>query len=272
MKGIMIGVLVLALVYVSMAALLFVMQRHVIFPRHLVPHDAHEYSVDGFDRIQLLTGDGVVLDAYWRPPAKDAPVIVAFHGNADAPFTHANRFSGEKWARYGVLAIAFRGYPGSGGEPGEAGLIEDGEAAVAHVADMAPGSPLVLYGHSLGAAVAVAMAERHEAMALVLEAPFESMLAMARRTAPWAPAFLLKDTFRSDLRIAGSRACRTLVLHGNRDTVIPVAFGRALASAAGADFVEVEGAGHNDIVGAADERILALLEGGNACSGHAPKD
>ena len=153
-----------------------------------------------------------------------------------------------------MLAIAYRGYPGSTGSPSEGGLIADGEAAVAFVRSRAPGAELLFHGHSLGSGVAVAMAARHASKGLFLDAPYSSVLAVARYRAPFLPTSLLRDTFRSDLRIPAV-AARTVVVHGRTDPVIPDRFGRELAAAArpgNTEFISVPG-DHFSILGEVDD-------------------
>ncbi|AWB20355.1 alpha/beta hydrolase [Methylobacterium currus] len=211
------------------------------------------------ETISVATPDGERLRALWLPPAEGAGVVVTFHGNASLPEWHAERFAAGPWrARgWGVMAPAYRGYPGSTGRPSEAGLIADGLAALAEARRRAPGVPVLLHGHSLGAAVAVAAAARAGGtglLGLYLEAPFDSMTAMARHHFRFLPAGLLSDTWRSD-RIVGAVSVPILIVHGDADPVIPPKYGARLARTAHAevpsDFVEVPG-DHVSILGVRD--------------------
>lgn len=242
-------------VWACTAALALAGQRYLVFPAYLVRVPA-DWSWNGVERVAVATADGETLKGYWRPPAPGAPVVVSFHGNAAYPEPHAERFAAPPWstAGWGMLAVAYRGYPGSTGSPSEAGLLADGEAALAFVEARAPGAGLLLHGHSLGSGVAVALAARHPAKGLYLEAPYSSVLAVARHRAPLLPTALLRDTFRSDERIGAVRA-RTVLVHGDADPVIPDRFGRELAGAARpgvASFLSVRG-DHFSIFGEADE-------------------
>ncbi|KMO18585.1 alpha/beta hydrolase [Methylobacterium platani JCM 14648] len=210
--------------------------------------------------VTVPTADGERLRALWLPPAPGAGVVVSFHGNASLPEWHAERFAAGAWrARgWGVMAPAYRGYPGSTGRPSEAGLIADGLAAVAEARRRAPGAPVLLHGHSLGAAVAVAVAARIGAdgvLGLYLEAPFDSMTAMARHHFRFLPAGLLADTWRSD-RAVGAVAVPILIVHGESDPVIPEKYGARLARLAGADFVPLPG-DHVSILGDRDAEAEA---------------
>jgi fermentation-respiration switch protein FrsA (DUF1100 family) len=205
--------------------------------------------------VAIATPDGERLRALWLAPAPGAGVVVTFHGNASLPEWHAERFMAGPWRRHGwgVMAPAYRGYPGSTGRPSEAGLIADGLAALAEARRRAPGAPVLLHGHSLGAAVAVAVAARAGAagvLGLYLEAPFDSMTAMARHHFRLLPAGLLADTWRSDRAIAAV-AVPVLIVHGDADPVIPEKYGARLARIAGADFVALPG-DHVSILGVRD--------------------
>jgi uncharacterized protein len=205
--------------------------------------------------IVLPTPDGERLRALWLPPAPGAGVVVSFHGNASLPEWHAERFAAGPWRLHGwgVMAPAYRGYPGSTGRPSEAGLIADGLAAVAEARRRAPGAPVLLHGHSLGAAVAVAVAARIGAagvQGLYLEAPFDSMTAMARHHFRFLPAGLLADPWRSD-GIIGAVSVPILIVHGESDPVVPEKYGARLARIAQADFVALPG-DHVSILGKRD--------------------
>ena len=123
----------------------------------------------------------------------------------------------------------------------------------AEVFAVAPGAPVLLHGHSLGAAVAVAVAARAGAegvLGLYLEAPFDSMTAMARHHFRLLPAGLLADTWHSDRAIAAV-AVPILIVHGDADPVIPEKYGARLARIAGAEFVALPG-DHVSILGLRD--------------------
>jgi len=227
----------------------------------------------GVERITIATADGETLHALWRAPRSGCGVVITFHRNGGRPEPHAARFSADPWraAGWGVLAPAYRGYPGSTGSPSESGLIRDGVAAVAEAAARAPGAPILLHGHSLGAAVAVAVAERDSAIGLYLEAPFDSMTHTVRLHAPLVPPWLLRDTFRSDLRIRTGTA-PVLIVQGRDDPVVPAKLAQALAAAAGSRArIELVPGNHVSILGLGD-REAAVWFGAGVGGGCAPAE
>lgn len=257
---------VVLLIYGLVIAFAYAFQREMVFPRRFVNAVPFQAMVGpDFERIVLETSDGERLKGYFKPPLADSPVIVAFHGNGSVPEPMAVRFGNPPWADagFGVLTFAYRGYPGSTGQPSEEGLLLDAEAAIAFARQRAPASRLVLMGHSLGTGVAVAMSERHPSLSLVLEAPFSSLPDVVAATMPFLPGQLLHDTFLSSRRIATTQAGTLIIVHGERDTVIPAFLGRRLfAAAPHGVFMSVEDADHLNLRGVRDREILDIVLNG----------
>ncbi len=262
-----IGVVVVIL-YVLMLATLFVVQRKLIyFPDRSAPVPA-DHGVPEMSIVRLATEDGLELAAWYRAPAGGGgAVVVYFHGNAGHIGGRGDKVRPYLDAGYGVLLLGYRAYGGNPGKPSEQGLYSDARAALGFLAGEGVASErLVLYGESLGTGVAVRMASERRVAAVVLEAPFTSATDVGAARFPFAPVRLLaRDRFDSLSRIAAVGA-PVLVLHGERDTTIPVAFGRRLLAAA----VEPKegrfypGAGHADLYdfGAAEAVIDFLARHG----------
>lgn len=250
--------------YAVVLLLLGVFQRHLIYPgafRSPAPASSREAPA-GTQAISLETADGERLLGFWRPPAPGCAVVLSFHGNGSRPEPAAARFAGAPWRDrgWGLLAIAYRGYPGSTGSPSEDGLIADAAAAYGAIAARAPGASVLLHGHSLGAAVAVAAAASVPHLGLYLEAPFDSLAAVAAACFPYLPTgLLLRDTFRSDERL-GQAGGPVLIVHGTRDRVVPLSHARRLAERGGARvrLVVLDG-DHVSILGAQDAEAEALF-------------
>jgi len=238
--------LALAIYLVALAALYFGQRRLQYFPNaaEVAPEAAGLANVE---RLHLKTSDGETLLAWFIAPAPGRPLILYFHGNGGGLDLRAARFAAFAAAGDGVLAVEYRGYGGSTGGMSEAGLIEDGEAAWDEAARRGfAAKRIVLMGESLGTGIAVALAARHDPGALVLDSPYSSTADVAASLFPIFPVrLLMRDTFRSDLRIADARA-PLLIVHGSRDFVIPIRFARRLFALAREPktFVEVPGAGH----------------------------
>ncbi len=205
----------------------------------------------------LPQAEEVVLDSsggqrviVWHiPPRGEKPAVLYFHGNGASLRWRVNRFRALAADGTGLLALSYRGYGGSSGRPTEQGLIDDALAAYAFAAGRYPMSRIALWGESLGTGVAVALAAQRPVARIVLESPFTSVADIAAQIYWFFPVrLLIKDAFRSDLRIGGVTA-PILVLHGERDSVVPIALGEQLYDLITAPkrFVRFPGAGHNEL-------------------------
>jgi fermentation-respiration switch protein FrsA (DUF1100 family) len=198
-------------------------------------HDPTPESVGlaGVNRVELSTPDGETLVLWFAPPAADRPVILFLHGNGGSIADRADRFAFYLARGYGVAFLSWRGYGGSTGVPSETGFVTDAKTAYDHLrAEGVAPNRIVLVGESLGTGVAVQLAAANPVGAVVLEAPFSSAVDLARAAYPWLPVgLLMKDQFRSRDHIASIRA-PILILHGDRDQVVPPGFGQRLYEAA----------------------------------------
>jgi hypothetical protein len=213
---------------------LFLGQRRLLYhPNRARPRLADLASL-GVREVELTTKDGLALSSWYLPPPATRPVIAYFHGNGGHIGYRAERLRRFAHAGCGVLLAEYRGYGGNPGRPGEAGLYADGEAALDFLAGAGMDADrIVLWGESLGSGVAVYLAARRRVAALVLEAPFTSIAAAARQHYRFVPAaaLLVRDRFESLSRI-GRVTAPLLVLHGERDRIVPASHGRALLAAA----------------------------------------
>jgi len=244
-------ILLVAVGYVALVGALYVFQRQLLyFPDRSAP-DAALAVVPGLKKVILRTDDGLELAAWFRPaPSATAPVIVYLHGNGGHVGYRFRRAQAFVEAGFGLMMVEYRGYGGNPGAPSEAGLLSDARAGLARaVAESGGKARTVLYGESLGSGVAVGLAAEAPVAALVLEAPFTSIADVAQHHYPFVPArWLVVDRFDSAAQIGKIRA-PVLILHGERDRVVPIGFGRALLALAnepkeGRFFPE---AGHEDL-------------------------
>lgn len=249
----------LALALVLVAALWWFQDRLIYFPGSEVePIDA---VLPGWSEVRVTTTDGLNLAAWWSAPEPDAAVVVVLHGNAG---TRADRAPlGARLAAegLGVLLVDYRGFGGNPGRPSESGLALDARAAARFVSDEAPGHPVVLFGESLGAAVAIELATADAPAALVLRSPFTSLADVARVHYPLVPVgLLLRDDYPSDTRIGSVRA-PVLVIAGSSDSVVPTGQSRRLYELAPEpkDLVIVAGADHNDFELLAGDRMVEAI-------------
>lgn len=227
-----------AVAYGLLVGAMYTQQRQLLyFPDQARPA-IERAGIDRMTAVETTTVDGLRLLAWYRPAPEGAPTLLYFHGNGGHIGYRADRAQALAARGYGLLLAEYRGYGGNPGSPSEDGFHEDARAALAFLRQegVAP-RQIVLYGESLGTAVAVRLAAELAAAgtpvrAVILESPFTSIADVAQHHYPFVPARLLvKDKFDAASRI-GAVAAPVLVLHGEADRVVPVSFGRALYEAA----------------------------------------
>ena len=219
--------------YAALVGSLYLFQRQLLYHPDRTRPELFGLEQLGVRETQLSTEDGLSLLSWYLPPPPGRPVIVYFHGNGGHIGYRAERLLRFAREGYGVLLSEYRGYGGNPGMPSETGFYIDGCAALAFLdREGVRANRLVLYGESLGSGVAVALAVEHDIAAVVLEAPFTSVAEVAQSHFRYVPASrMVIDRFDSLTRI-GRLEAPLLVLHGERDRIVPIRFGRALLDAA----------------------------------------
>jgi fermentation-respiration switch protein FrsA (DUF1100 family) len=165
-------------------------------------------------------------------PASAAAWILYFHGASGNVGTVGYN---EAWAEFrrlglGVLAVDYRGYGESGGKPSEAGFYRDADAAYRYLTDVLDVAPsrIIIYGYSLGSAVAIDLASRVPAAGLIVEGALLSIPARGAELYPFLPvAWLARNRFASADKIARVSMPK-LFIHAREDLDIPISHGRKL--------------------------------------------
>jgi fermentation-respiration switch protein FrsA (DUF1100 family) len=212
--------------YLALGALMFFAQRALMYFPETVRTTPAAAGLPQAEEITLDTADSETIIAWHVPPRGDKPVVIYFHGNGGSLRLRAERLARLTADGVGLLAVSYRGYGGSTGHPTEAGLIEDARAAYAFAAQRYP--RIAVWGESLGSGVAVALASEKPVDRVILESPYSSTVDIAAAVYWFMPVrLLMRDTFRSDLRIAQVKA-PVLILHGEVDGIIPIVYGERL--------------------------------------------
>jgi hypothetical protein len=236
----MIGFVVLA--YAVVVGVVWYKQEELIYPAPRGPGG----SVAGYQAVAYETSDGLRLTGGYRAAQPGMPTLLFFHGNASD--WQSTAWILEPLARdgYGVFAASYRGYRSNPGRPSEAGIYRDARAAVAWLAARGIGSgDLVIVGNSLGSGPAVELARTIHPRGLALVSPFASLRQLAAAHFRWLPVeLLMRDRYDNAAKLPGV-AAPVLIMHGDRDTVIPLAQAQQLRRRArNVTFVVVPGAGH----------------------------
>jgi pimeloyl-ACP methyl ester carboxylesterase len=248
------GPLVVALILGTVVAVLWALQRQLIYFPDNTPVPSVSGIIPGGRDVTLHTADGLELGAWFVPAARSPDTGMAV---LVAPGNGGNRVAraelAEELARRGlaVLLMDYRGYGGNPGTPSEDGLAADADAAVGALTELGyPPDRTVYFGESLGSGVVAALQARHPPAGVVLRSPFPELADVGSHHYPWLPVrALLRDRFPVVSHLAGSDVPVT-VIYGDRDSVVPTALSARVADRAPAlaERVVLEGADHNDPV------------------------
>jgi fermentation-respiration switch protein FrsA (DUF1100 family) len=237
-----------AAIYAGFVALMYLGQRKLMYFPDTTRYAPAAVGLPGAEEVVLDTADGEKVIVWHSAPRGDKPVVIYFQGNGGGLNLRAWRFQQIVADGLGLIALNYRGYGGSTGHPTEPGLLQDAEAAYAFATKRYPADRIVLWGESLGTGVAVALAAAQPVARVLLESPFTAAVDIAAAAYPFVPVrFLMKDQFRSDLRI-GRVSAPVLILHGVGDTVVPITYGERLFGLIRSPkgFVRLANANHND--------------------------
>jgi uncharacterized protein len=202
-----------------------------------------------YEDVFFEAADGVRLHGWWVPKP-GAPVLVWFHGNA-GNISHRLENIQLLHELAGVQVFIFdcREYGHSQGRISREGTFQDAAAAYRYVAGTRgiPGRDIVLFGRSLGTALATDLAIQKPCRALILESAFTNSSDMARMLAPFLFDWRPKVPY-DNLGIIDKVKVPVLIVHGDHDEIIPLAMGRRLFAAANSpkDLYIIPGAHHND--------------------------
>jgi len=242
---------ILLTAYIGFALVLYFFQSHLVF----YPETGREIiatpSQAGlpYEDVRLTTGDGLGLHGWFIPAPQSRGTVLFLHGNAGNISHRIDSLQMFHRLGYSTFIFDYRGYGNSSGTPSEQGTYRDAEAAWRYLTEQRriPSCRIVLFGESLGGAVASWLAARQKPAALVIASGFTSVPDLAQHFYPYLPvrwlAHLRYDT-RKNLRAV---AVPVLIAHSPEDEIIPFEHGQALYAAANSPkrFLEL-GGGHND--------------------------
>jgi fermentation-respiration switch protein FrsA (DUF1100 family) len=257
-----VGIAVVVVVVV-VVALAWVFQRRLVYLPFGAPDGPAAAYLDGGRDVVLHTDDGHDLTAWWAPatgPARNRTVLVA-PGNGGSRLLRVPLARALAAEGFDVLLVEYRGYGGNPGSPTEEGLAADVGAAYRYLVEERGVAPdrLVLFGESLGGAPLTRLATERPVGALVLRSPFTSLADVGVRAYPFLPVrALLRDRFPL-LEYVRAVPAPVAVVAGAADEIVPVEQSRAVADAAGALYVEVPGARHNDTELNSGQAVVAVV-------------
>ncbi|WP_051218240.1 alpha/beta hydrolase [Nocardioides insulae] len=249
----LLALLVVGAILVGGVAVLWNLQRQLIYFPDASPVPPAGEAIDGARTVGLETADGLDLEAWFVPPPTDGrargmAVLIA-PGNGGNRLGRAGIAEDLRAVGFAVLLLDYRGYGGNPGSPSEEGLAADADAAVTALTGLGYPPERTLYlGESLGTGVVAALQARTPPAGVVLRSPFPDLASVGAHVYPWLPVrLLLRDRFPVTEHLRGSSVPVT-VIHGTADAVVPSGLSAEVARTVPVLVEEVvlPGVGHND--------------------------
>jgi fermentation-respiration switch protein FrsA (DUF1100 family) len=237
--------------YLTVVVLMFSLQNSLIFFPAVYPDGSWNPRGLDFEDAWFEADDGTRLHGWYVAHEQPRAVILFAHGNA-GNLSHRAGIVQALVQKLGVSVMIFdyRGYGRSAGSPTTKGILSDGRAARRWLAERAgiDQQQIVLMGESLGGAVMVDLAAKDGARALILEDTFSSLGDVGAHHYPWLPVRLLLGSDLDSVGKIGDYHGYLMMIHGEADTIVPLALARRLFDAANEpkSFIKIPGADHND--------------------------
>jgi len=212
--------------------LTFLQAKLIYFPTRGYTSTPTQIGID-YDSVILQTDDKVNITAWYVPHPNPRATIIFCHGNAGNNSDRLFDIKQFHRAGYNVFIFDYRGYGESEGTPSEIGTYLDAEAAWRYLIEEKKESPerIILFGRSLGGAVAIELAMRHMPAALIVESSFASLEDVGRMHYPFLPVRLILSYRYDSIKKVPHLSCPKLFIHGLDDRLIPIEQGRKLFDA-----------------------------------------
>ena len=234
--------------YLLMLLALYFFQEKLIFPGQPLPNDFQfEFSVP-FKEVTIPV-DGAILHGLHFQQPEPRGLVFFLHGNGGNLEDWTIGADFYQGVNYDMFMLDYRGYGKSTGKiSSEQQLFDDVRAAWDHISPQYHDKPIVIYGRSLGTALATQLAQQVPHDKLVLVSPFTSMVAMAKSLYSFAPSALLRYPLHTDRRL-GEINTPVVFFHGDQNDFIPIAHSQTLQQLTRqpSTLTPVVGANHNDV-------------------------
>jgi len=222
----------LILFYILLTIIVFFFQRNLLYHPSVDNYleDNLATQPTEIEKVKITTEDKIdLIGWFYNKDIEKFKTIVFFHGNAGSLDNRTYKLNHFKDLNVNFLIIAWRGFSGNKGKPNELGLYEDAKSAVKWLnIKGVQDKNIILYGESLGTAIAVEIAQNKKYAGVILESPFTSMINMGKKYYPFFPvSLLLKDKFESHKKI-NKISVPVLVIHGKVDKIVPYDMGKKM--------------------------------------------
>ena len=222
--------LILLIVYISVVVFLFFYQRKLLYhpgENNYLDETQLNHTIEN----TLIQSNDKLVSWYFKKNPK-FKTILFFHGNAGKLDNRVYKLNELSKLELNYLIVAYRGFSGNAGKPTESGLYEDANFAKIWLnKNGVKDKDIIIYGESLGTAVAIDLASRYNFSGIILESPFTSMLDLAQKYYPIFPVkLILKDRYESRKKLNDIKS-PVLVMHGKKDKIVPFYMGEQILEA-----------------------------------------
>jgi len=221
--------LIIFIIYLSILVILYFFQRSLLYHPSENNYFRDNLTVS-IDKIKIITKDNIeLLGWYHKKDSQNYKTILFLHGNAGSLENRIHKINHFENMDINFLIIAWRGFSGNKGKPTEKGLYDDARSAVRWLEkEGVMKKDIIIYGESLGTAVATEIVQNNNFAGLILESPFTSMIDAAKNKYPFFPIrFLLKDKYESIKKIKNIKS-PILIMHGEVDKIVPFWMGKKM--------------------------------------------
>ena len=224
-----VSILIFFVIYIIILIYVYIFQRNLLY--HPLVNGYQSDKTDFiYEEVFIKNNEGIKLKAWLhKKDLNNKKTLLFFHGNAGELSNRNYKLNKLSKLDINFLIIAWRGFSGNPGKPTEQGLYEDARSALNWLKIKGVKEKnIILYGESLGTAVAIETAQNKNLAGIILESPFTSMIELGQKYYPFLPVkFLLKDKYETEKKLSNINS-PLLVLHGRLDTIVPFFMGKKI--------------------------------------------
>jgi len=257
-------VMIITISWIILSFMIFVNQKDLIFvPTKKYINTPESYNLPYESHI-LTTKDGERISSWFIPHPNPRSTLLFLHGNGGNISTRLDTINIFHQLGLSIFIVDYRGYGNSSGSPSEEGTYVDAETAWLFLRNnkRINSNNIIIYGRSLGGAIAIWLAQKYKASALIVESSFTSIVDMGRHNYPYLPINMLAIIkYPSDKRIPSIDVPK-LFIHSMEDDIVPYKFGRKLFEIAipPKKFLKINGLHNNGFLTSGDIYINGIKD------------
>ena len=220
-------------IYLVLIIILYFYQGKLLYHPNVNSYTEVNNLIPKIEKVNITTSDNHHLLGWFYKKDISKKTILFFHGNAGSLENRIYKLNHFENLDLNFLIIAWRGFSGNSGKPNEKGLYDDAKSALNWLESKEiKEENIILFGESLGTAVAIEIAQNKNFAGMILESPFTSMVEMGKKYYSFFPvSFLLKDRYESIKKIKNIHI-PVLVMHGKKDSIVPFEMGEKIYNSA----------------------------------------